>query len=70
MSDLTGWPIGEYDAYICNKLHPMPEKYKSFLPKGVKWVHEDAEETGVETETLVEYKCPNCGWKFMIYLGG
>lgn len=45
----------------CTKDHPMND--------GGNWVHVDAEETGFETESLVEYFCPNCRLTFMVYLG-
>lgn len=52
------------EKIICNKENPMKieDKDKNYL-------HVDAEETGGETETNVEYKCPHCNLTFWVYLG-
>lgn len=64
---LKEYPVTQDGYRLCTKEKPLPDWFDKYSRGG--WIHKDAEETGAETETQVEYKCPHCGTTFWVHLG-
>lgn len=66
MTDLSNWPKHQHGYYTCSYASPMPTEFKESLPPGVAWMHLEAQETGLDSETKIEYHCPACGHTWFI----